>query len=917
MQVKHLFTLTICFAYVSLAIAQHTIVRGKIVDNNTEQVIPEVEVFIENSIFSQLTDSNGEFSFSGQKIPLGEEVLILRRSDYETQLLPIVINEGKELDLKLIYLQLKENYNKEEIGIISLSNDELDQDVGSASNIAGLLRASKDAFLQAAAFDFSATFFNPRGYDSEYGKILINGIPMNKLYNGRPLWSGWGGLNDVMRGQVFSMGMSASDHSFGGLAGSTNIIMRASKYQKGGGISYASANASYKGRAMISYNTGLMENGWAVSILTSRRFAKEGYKDASLYDANSFFAAFERKINDKHSLNLTTFFTPNRRGKSSANTQEVYDLKNTRYNAYWGNQESEKRNSRIRKVEEPLLMLNHYWDFNETTSLNTNIAYQFGKRSDSRLGFNNAPNPDPTHYQRLPSYFLGESNGANYELADLAKNDFQEDGQIDWLRMYETNIAYGGTSRYYLYEDRSDDKQISANAIFVKYMDNITLNAALNYRSLHSHNFASILDLLGGNGYLDMDAYNYGDGAQSDLNNPDRVVYEDDSFKYNYKLLAEEYNVFLQAQFNFRKLDYYLAAEVGTTSYQRDGLYKNGAFAENSFGKSEILNFTTYGLKVGATYKITGRHIIDFNLAYYTKAPTLQNAFSNSRQNNEAVINGTEEEIKNIDLSYIYRSPWLKLRLTSFYTKTQDATQISFFYADGISGLGRNTTTAFVQEVLTGVDKQHIGMELGIEAKLTSTIKFKAAAGIGQYTYANNPNMYLTSDDFEQELDFGKAYLNNYKLSNGPQRAYQLGFEYRNPKFWWIGATANLFSNTYVNIAPITRTKNFYMDNNGYPFIDYNEELARELLRQESFNSYTLINLVGGKSWRKRGNLIGLFASVNNVLNQKYKTGGFEQGRKANYKTLKEDVDKEQRVFGPKYWYGNGTTYYLNLYLRF
>ncbi len=461
----------------TLAIAQQTVVRGKTVERATNKAIADVEVFIENSNFVQTTDSNGEFVFSGSTLPLGEGVLILRKLGYETQYLPIVINEGKELYFSEIFLQLDLNIYTTDIGVISLSDDELDQEDASTSNISGLLQSSKDAFLQAAAFDFSATFFNPRGYDSEYAKVHINGIEMNRLFNGRPQWSNWGGLNDATREQVFSMGMSANDYSFGGLAGSTNILMRASKYREGAKVSFASTNASYLGRLMVSYNTGWMSNGWAISIVASRRFGNEGYNDATLYEANSFFAAFERKISEKHSLNLTTIFTPIRRGKSSSNTQEVYDLKNTRYNAYWGRQDGKKRNSRIREVEEPIIMLNHYWDFNETTSLNTNLAYQFGKTGDSRLGYDNAPSPDPTYYQKLPSFFLGNPNDPENIQADLAKSRFQEGGQIDWYQMYHTNLAYGGTSRYYLYEDRSDEEQISANTIFSKQLDKIIINS--------------------------------------------------------------------------------------------------------------------------------------------------------------------------------------------------------------------------------------------------------------------------------------------------------------------------------------------------------------------------------------------------------------------------------------------------------
>src|SRR5690606_38506819 len=125
---------------------------------------------------------------------------------------------------------------------------------------------------------------------------------------------------------------------------------------------------------------------------------------------------------------------------SSPNTQEVYDLKNTRYNAYWGKQEGEIRNSRMKEVKEPVIMLNHFWNISEKTELNTNLGYQFGKSGDCRLGYDNAPNPDPSYYKKLPSYFLANKNDPNYEGAYQAYSAFVNDGQINWQDIYETNI---------------------------------------------------------------------------------------------------------------------------------------------------------------------------------------------------------------------------------------------------------------------------------------------------------------------------------------------------------------------------------------------------------------------------------------------------------------------------------------------
>ena len=90
-----------------------------------------------------------------------------------------------------------------------------------------------------------------------------------------------------------------------------------------------------------------------------------------------------------------------------------------------------------------------------------------------------------------------------------------------------------------------------------------------------------------------------------------------------------------------------------------------------------------------------------------------------------------------------------------------------------------------------------------------------------------------------------------------------------------------------------------------------------ELLSQEKFKETFLLNLVGGKSWKINESYLGLFASINNLLGEVYKTGGFEQSRKANYEELKEDKELEYPLFGPKYWYGNGTSYYFILSFRF
>ncbi|WP_196891279.1 TonB-dependent receptor [Aureivirga marina] len=918
MKIKFItFSIFFCFM-VSFIHAQS--IKGTIIDNETDLPLKDVQLSIKGLTKLHRTNDEGEFEI--KEVPVGNHVLIINYDDYLNQNIPFAIKADNEsLDFGIIVLE-RNVEDDNDLSVITLTEDDLDENgSGGTENISGLLQSSRDAFLQAAAFNVGQARFRVRGYDSNQGTVLINGIEMNKLYDGRPQWNNWGGLNDVFRNQTYINGLQPSSQIFGGVLGVSSFDTRASSYRKQVRLSASSSNSNYVGRAMATYSTGMQSNGWALAVLGSRRFAEEGYFEGSYYDAWSAFIAIEKRISDNHSLNLTAFMAKNKRGKSSPNTQEVYDLKGYQYNSYWGEQDGENRNSRYRDINEPTFILSHYWDLSETSSLNTNVAYQFGYIANSRLGNFNADNPDPTYYKKLPSYYLRDENNPDYANAYLAYENFTNDGQVDWNELYEVNLNrydLNGNplenSLYYLYEDRTEDNLFSASSIFNSSItEDIILDAGVRYKNLTSNNFAEMVDLLGGSYFLDYDQFAEGNKKQSDLNNPDRKIYIGDKFNYNYELTASTLNTFAQFQFQYNKVDFNISGSYTNTSYQRDGLYKNGTFENISFGKGEKQTFNDFGVKAGATLKLTGRHLVLVNAGYLTQAPYIRNTFANVRVNNTIIPNVDSEKIMTGDLSYIFRAPKFKGRLTGYYTKYQDAIETSFFFAQGLRG----DDSDFVSEMLTGVDKKHMGLELSLEYDVTSTIKIKGAAAVGQYTYDNNPNLYLQSSSAEPLVDYGKSYLKDYRLSNGPQNAFSLGFEYRDPDYWWVGANANIISNNYLDVAPILRTENFFLDSEGLPFNDIDLDEAKELLRQEKFDTAFLVNLQGGKSWKINQYYVGVFASINNVLGELYKSGGFEQSRNANYQRLKEDKSRQTPLFGPKYWYGYDTTYFLNVYVRF
>ncbi len=893
------------------AIAQEKfILKGTVLSQFSKTAIDGTRLELEENGISFFCNSNGVFVFSHSF--QGDYILKISAKGFLTKRIPIVLNQNI-LDVGVVFMEEDYSTDKSD-NLIAITDTELADDEGETIST-GLLQSTKDIFLRRAAFDFGQAFFRVRGYDSNQGEVLINGTVMNKFTDGRPQWNNWGGLNDVTRNQEYTNGLEASSYTFGGILGNTNIDVRPSGMRPGVRISSSMSNRTYVGRIMATYNSGKLEKGLSYSLSGSRRWAKEGDISGTLYDAYSVFASIEYSLNKNNAFSLTGILASNRRGRSSAITEEVYELVGSKYNPYWGNQNGKIRNSRTRKIVEPILMFNHFYE-GKAFNLTTSILYEFGEQSKNRLAYFNAPNPDPTYYRYLPSFYINSPIGANFISANQAKNGFIAEPQLEWNELYSANVnpENNGKAVYVLQSDAVKSKQISVSTVGnFKINSKNSVDFGYSYRKLKSHNFARIEDLLGADFHDDVDAFS---NTQNDIEG--QIEKKENSIVgYNYNVLASQWKSFIQFKREARNWKGFFSTTYGQTTYQREGLFKNERFLENSQGLGEKLSFSNYGLKLGGLYKITSRHWFGVNSAYILRAPFVQNVYINPRENQLTVPNITNEKITSIDANYLIRLPKLRGRITGFYSRFQNTTDVNFFFVE--SGLGSD----FVQEVLTNMDKLHKGLELGLEYELSSAVKLSTAINIGHYSYANNPNVSINFDtsgsennliSTEGNVDLGKTGIKGYRLAQGPQTAISLGIEYRDPKYWWVSATTNYLADNYVNISTITRTQSFLLNpETGEKFVNATNENVSAVLTQNRLESTYLLNLVGGKSWLLKGKYVSLFGSINNVFNTSFKTGGYEQSRNGNYGALEGDNLSGSPSFGPKYWYGFGRTFFLNL----
>ena len=915
---RKIFTLLIIsLFYLNSSYAQDGGIKGKVVDFD-DLFIPDVEVRVDGKQDVYKTDNTGSFSITN--IPNGAYLIILHKEGYVENQIEIQVSNNEIYDLETIRLSKgvssNDLFDSDVNDVIVISDSEFEMEAG-AGDIAGLLNSSQDVFVRTAGYTFGQARFRMRGYGSEETSVFMNGIKMNDATSGRVFWSQWGGLNDVTRNKTVESNLMSHDYGYGGIGGATYINLRASEARPGLKATYSMSNKSYQNRAMVTYSTGQLDNGWSLTASGSRRWSQEGYTPASSYDAWAYYLGVEKKINNRNAISLVIYGAPSKRGKQSGSIQEVYDLTgDNHYNSYWGWQNGEKRNSRISQYHQPQAILSHYWDINDYTKLTTSVGYSFGKGGNgTALNWWKASDPRPNYYRYLPSYNYREGQIAEGDLkTQLWQND-DSYRQVNWDRLYEANIdqvpTTSGKRAHYILEDRRTDKsQFDFNTFINSYInDNTTISGGISVSSYKGHNYKMIDDLLGADYFLDIDQFVERDkpgtdNMQSDLRNPNRQVKVGDEFGYSYNINNNKYEGWAQLDVSLSNIDYYAAARASYTNLWREGLYENGNNpGDLSFGDSEILNFFNYGIKGGLTYKYDGRNYIYGNVAYETRAPFERDVFVSPRTRNQIIDDPKSVTTYSADINYEYRSPYVKARATGYFTQINDRSKVMSFYHDGLATDDDRFISGFVNYAITGMNSNYAGLEFATEVKLSSTLTAKSVIAVGQYVYTSNYNMDVTIDvDPNEKIATQEAFMKGLKVEGIPQQAFNLGLQYRSPKYWWISIDANYYDDIYLSANPARRT-----DDAVYGEYEGSDEYNK-IVNQERLSGSFILDASVGKSWRVKGYYINLNLSVNNILNTKdFKTGGYEQLR---FDT-KESHDPDK--FPSRYYYMYGTTFFLNM----
>jgi hypothetical protein len=288
------------------------------------------------------------------------------------------------------------------------------------------------------------------------------------------------------------------------------------------------------------------------------------------------------------------------------------------------------------------------------------------------------------------------------------------------------------------------------------------------------------------------------------------------------------------------------------------------------------------------------------------------------------------------DINYQYSNNGYNVRVTGFYTKIMDQTDMMSFYDD--------TQNSFTNFAMTGIDQRHMGVELGFKVPLpVQGLSVEGALSWGEYIYTSTPYMTQTVDNsaevivdnqpvpywashpvfksyvkdgetfYEKNLDGKYIEIGKQKhyVPSTPQLAADFGVNYRTNSYWFFEIDAQYFANSYLDMNPLYRTE---LAVTGPNKKEATPEEITYMASQEKFDPAFLLNASVGKSWYiNRKYNFGFSLNVQNILNNKgVKTGGYEQTRLIDSKNM-----ERYYRFDSKYFYMQGINYMLNLYFRF
>ncbi|RLD29863.1 MAG: TonB-dependent receptor [Bacteroidetes bacterium] len=857
-KITQFLLLAVAMVFSTSVMAQST-VTGTIVDSETNTPLPGVNVIEKGTSNGVSSDFDGNFTL---KTSSNDAIIVISYVGFLSQEISI---SG---DTNLGNIQLAPDaFGLDEIHIIAsvavdrktpvavstIRADDIELKLG-AQEFPEILKSTPGIYATKAGGGFGDGRVNVRGFSSVNVAVLINGIPINDMENGRVFWSNWAGLGGVTSQMQVQRGLGASKLAVPSIGGTINIITKTTDAESGGYVFAESGNDNYR-KFGLMYSTGLMESGYAATVAVDKTDG-DGYSDGLEFTGISYFMNVSRRFNDSHKLSFSAFGAKQRHGQRQ-NRHLIASYRNSergiKYNSDWGYKQGQVTHAEDNFYHKPQISLNHYWNISDRTTLSTS-AYasygsgggggtvgenKFGPTSDYRIG-----NFGPIDFDRIVAENV--ANGANGSTSALraSRNDHNWYGLLSTLR---TDLS-----------------------------DSWTLTAGLDWRDYKGIHFREITDLLGGQ-YFAVD---------DDVNNPNQTIGVGDKFSYFNDGLVGWLGAFSQIEYSRDKLDAFVSLSVSNTSYKRVDYFNY--LDSDPLQETDRYNFGGYSIKGGLNYNIDDKHTLFANLGYFEKAAGFDSVFLNF--DNEHINEDAEaQKITSYEFGYKLRSEKFAANVNLYSTTWKDRTLTrSFQQPDG----------TFLAANILGINARHNGIEIDFAWKPSDKVTFTGMASFGDWKWLNNVENVDIIDEAQEVVATIDLFIKDLKVGDAAQTTMALGMNLEVMPRTNLVIDYNYFDNLYALFDPNFRT---------------NPDLTQEAWQLPDYGTFDLIIRHGfniGETFDAT-----LTARIYNLFDTQYISDaqdGAAVGFLGDPGYIPPSTEKTSSV-----WFGQGRTFNLGARIKF
>lgn len=771
-KIKNLVVVALFFA--SVTIFGQTKLTGTVVDSSNE-ALPGASVLVKGTSNGTSTDFDGKFMLTAKTSSgtlvisfVGYATKEVSFSSSNTNLGTITLREDTStLDEIILTANSFAIDRKTPVAVSTIKAADIERKLGT-QEFPEILKSTPGVYATKSGGGFGDGRINLRGFNSQNIAVMINGVPVNDMENGRVYWSNWAGLADVTSAMQVQRGLGASKVAVPSIGGTINIMSKTTDVNKGGNITMSTGNDGYQ-KYGFTLSTGLMDNDFAATV-SFAKISGEGYVDGTQFNGYNYFVNFSKNLNDSHKISFTAFGAPQRHGQRQ-NRSTIARYRNSesgiKFNPDWG-----YKNGQVVHVEDNFYhksqtSLNHYWTISDKSSLSTAFYASYGTGGG------------------------GGTAGSNRDLFNVRIGGDDQPINLDNIvAINGSNGALG--SEAILRASRNDHSWYGVLSTYKTAInENLDFLAGLDFRTYTGKHFREVTDLLGGQYYLD----------NSDMNNPNATLSVGDKFSYFNDGEVGWQGGFMQLEYDKDKVSAFASFALSNTSYKRVDYFQ---YTPNDPNRtSDKFNFFGYSIKGGINYRMDDNHNLFFNTGYFEKAAEFGAVFT--RYNNTDVNPDAEnQKIFSLELGYGYRSEKFNANVNLYRTSWKDRT-----FTRGLRDAAGDDFTANI----LGVNALHKGLEIDFNYRYSDNLSFTGMLSLGDWNWANDILDTKVFDSAQNQVATVDLLIKDLKVADAAQTTAALGMLY---KFWdktSITVDYNYFGNLYADFdiigsANITFTGN-------------------------------------------------------------------------------------------------------------